>query len=69
MFFCQEYLVKNTWNGDIITTHDPVKFTLSTSDDMKSMVVNVEAPFFNDPAKPNSPVGKPCSQLWDYEGL
>lgn len=65
----QEYLIKKTWNGDDIKSHDPVKLTLSASEDGKYLVVQVDAPFFNDPGIPNAPAGKPCPQLWDYEGL
>lgn len=62
-----EYLIKSTWNGDAIKSHDPVKLTLSASEDHKYLVVGVDAPLFNDPGIPNVPAGKPCAQLWDYE--
>ncbi|XP_028401964.1 UPF0462 protein C4orf33 homolog [Dendronephthya gigantea] len=62
-----EYLIENTWHGDAIKSHDPVKLTLSASADNKYIVVKVDAPFFNDPGIPNAPAGEPCPQLWDYE--
>ena len=69
LLLCQEYLIKNTWDGDDIKSHDPVKLILSANVDGKYLVVKVDAPFFNDPGMPSAPAGKPCAQLWDYEGL
>ena len=30
-------------------------------------MIEIDAPFHNDPSPPNSEVGKPYFQLWDYE--
>lgn len=61
--------IETTWDGDVITTHDPVQLTLSACPDGKHVIVKVNAPLFNDPQPPNTvPAGKPCPRLWDYEG-
>lgn len=62
--------IETTWDGDVITTHDPVQLTLSACPDGKHVIVKVNAPLFNDPQPPNAvPAGKPCPRLWDYEGI
>lgn len=62
-----EFNITTTWDGDAVD-HAPVKINLKASDVGNDLVIEVEAPFFNDPAKPGGEVGKPFQQLWDYEG-
>lgn len=47
--------------------HDPVNIKLQPINDT-SFKMLVTAPFFNDPAKPNSESGQPLFGLWEYEG-
>uniref|UniRef100_A0A0B6ZN63 Uncharacterized protein n=1 Tax=Arion vulgaris TaxID=1028688 RepID=A0A0B6ZN63_9EUPU len=57
--------IATTWNGASVT-HEPVKINLSPSFD-GGLLINIQAPFFNSPPKPNGPAGQPFPGLWDYE--
>lgn len=65
MFFRMKFTIHKTWdNRDI--NHDPVDITLYSEND--DIIMDINAPFFNDPPPPNGESGKPYHKLWDYEG-
>ncbi|NXR01977.1 CD033 protein, partial [Sagittarius serpentarius] len=53
-----EFTIKHTWDG-LPVSHEPVTIGL--------LLMEVNAPFFNDPPAPLGEPGKPFSRLWDYE--
>ncbi len=58
--------ITNQWHGAEIN-HDPVKISLKPTPVERGLDIEVEAPFFDDPA-PSGPPGEAFQQLWDYEG-
>lgn len=60
-----EFRIKHTWDG-LPVSHEPV--TIGLKSDNTGLLMEVNAPFFNDPPAPLGEPGKPCSRLWDYEG-
>ncbi|XP_060134583.1 UPF0462 protein C4orf33 homolog isoform X1 [Zootoca vivipara] len=58
-----EFKIEDTWNS-LPVSHDPVTIKLTGED--AGMMIEVCAPFFNDPPPPGEP-GKPFNGLWDYE--
>ncbi|KAJ8354395.1 hypothetical protein SKAU_G00219620 [Synaphobranchus kaupii] len=58
------FAIKHTWDS-LQITHDPVIITFSPGDG--GLLMEVSAPFFNDPAAPNGPPGQAFPGLWDYE--
>lgn len=60
-----EFTVKHTWDG-LPVSHEPV--TIGLTPDSAGLLMEVSAPFFNDPPAPPGEPGKPFSGLWDYEG-
>ena len=62
------YLIEKTWNNESIS-HDPIKITLeSNKDEPDILTINVRAPYFGNPAKPDYYPGE-FFNLWDYEGI
>ncbi|KAM6270150.1 UPF0462 protein C4orf33 homolog isoform 1-T2 [Porphyrio hochstetteri] len=59
-----EFTIKHTWDG-LPVSHEPVTIVLKPGNE--GLLMEVNAPFFNDPPAPLEEPGKPCSQLWDYE--
>ncbi|XP_064918169.1 UPF0462 protein C4orf33 homolog isoform X2 [Columba livia] len=59
-----EFRIKHTWDG-LPVSHEPV--TIGLKSDNAGLLMEVNAPFFNDPPAPLGEPGKPCSRLWDYE--
>ncbi|XP_061441032.1 UPF0462 protein C4orf33 homolog [Rhineura floridana] len=59
-----EFKIEHTWNSFPVS-HDPVMIRLSPED--AGILVEVNAPFFNDPSAPPGEPGKPFNGLWDYE--
>ncbi|NWQ75658.1 CD033 protein, partial [Columbina picui] len=59
-----EFRIKHTWDG-LPVSHEPV--TIGLKSDSAGLLMEVSAPFFNDPPAPLGEPGKPCSRLWDYE--
>ena len=49
-----------------IVDHSPVHLWLSSSDDRDSVLIYIDAPFFNNTPPSLTPPG-PFSNLWDYE--
>ena len=60
-----DFLVEKQWDGQS-TGHGPVKITLNAV--AQGVIVNIDAPFFNDPPNPGGPPGQPFQKLGDYEG-
>ncbi|XP_028599152.2 UPF0462 protein C4orf33 homolog [Podarcis muralis] len=59
-----EFKIEDTWNS-LPVSHDPVTIKLTGED--AGMMIEVCAPFFNDPPAPPGAPGKPFNGLWDYE--
>ncbi|XP_053109307.1 UPF0462 protein C4orf33 homolog isoform X8 [Hemicordylus capensis] len=59
-----EFKIEHTWNSFPVS-HDPVMIRLTPEN--AGMLMEVSAPFFNDPPAPPGEPGKPFSGLWDYE--
>lgn len=61
-----EFCIKTTWDS-LPVDHKPVKIRFSPGED--GLIMQVTAPFFNDPPAPAGPPGQPFPGLWDYEGM
>lgn len=62
-----KFTIEHRWNSQPITDHRPVEITLSPTNDKEHLLIEINAPFFNDPApKSSSPPG-PYPELWNYE--
>ncbi|XP_044285295.1 UPF0462 protein C4orf33 homolog [Varanus komodoensis] len=59
-----EFKIEHTWNS-IPVSHDPVVIRLIAENG--GILMEVTAPFFNDPPAPPGAPGKPFNGLWDYE--
>ncbi|XP_031965672.1 UPF0462 protein C4orf33 homolog [Corvus moneduloides] len=59
-----EFRIKHTWDG-LPVSHEPV--TIGLRPDNAGLLMEVHAPFFNDPPAPPGEPGKPFGGLWDYE--
>ncbi|NXK64511.1 CD033 protein, partial [Sylvietta virens] len=59
-----EFRVKHTWDG-LPVSHEPV--TIGLRPDNAGLLMEVPAPFFNDPPAPPREPGKPFAGLWDCE--
>lgn len=56
-------VVEHTWDGQPLPEPDRARFTLRLNE--AHLVVEVDAPFHDDPPPPPPP--GPTDQLWDYE--
>ncbi|XP_040106468.1 UPF0462 protein C4orf33 homolog isoform X1 [Oryx dammah] len=59
-----DFKIEHTWDGFPVK-HEPVFVRLNPGD--RGVMMEVSAPFFNDPPSPLGEPGKPFNQLWDYE--
>ncbi|KAF2977627.1 hypothetical protein EK904_010732 [Melospiza melodia maxima] len=59
-----EFLIEHTWDG-LPVSHEPVSIGLRP--DNAGLLMEIRAPFFNDPPAPPGEPGKPFGGLWDYE--
>uniref|UniRef100_G3TS15 Chromosome 4 open reading frame 33 n=1 Tax=Loxodonta africana TaxID=9785 RepID=G3TS15_LOXAF len=59
-----DFKIEHTWDGFPVQ-HEPVLVRLSPGD--SGVMMEVSAPFFNDPPDPLGEPGKPFNELWDYE--
>ncbi|XP_016363685.1 UPF0462 protein C4orf33 homolog isoform X2 [Sinocyclocheilus rhinocerous] len=59
-----EFHIKHTWDS-LPVDHEPVKIRFSPGED--GLLMQVTAPFFNDPPAPAGSPGEPFPGLWDYE--
>lgn len=57
--------IKSTWN-DFSIDHPSTHLTLSSDVD-HGMVIEINAPFFNDPPNPGGQPGLPFQGLWEHE--
>ena len=64
-WFRLKFLIKTSWNSEPVN-HDAVGLNIYTAED--GLGVEIDAPFFNNPPKPNGPPGLPFQGLWEYEG-
>ena len=68
-----EYLIKTTWDNQLINDHEPISINFDTSFDAQQqhnesyLIINVKAKFFNDPAEPLGHKPGEFFNLWDYE--
>lgn len=60
-----KFNINHTWDS-LPVDHAPVKIRFSPGED--GLLMQVTAPFFNDPPAPAGPPGEPFPGLWDYEG-
>ncbi|KAG8199130.1 hypothetical protein JTE90_015967 [Oedothorax gibbosus] len=59
-----EFSISKTWDSQP-SDHDPIIIKLYPEGDF--VVMEMTAPFFNDPPAPEGESGKPFPKLWDYE--
>lgn len=59
-----DFKIEHTWDGFPVK-HEPVFVRLNPGD--KGVMMEVNAPFFNDPPAPLGEPGKPFNELWNYE--
>ncbi len=63
-----KFKIENLWNSIPITNHRPIEITLSSTSDKKQLVIEIDAPFFNDPPPISSSLSPgPFPELWNYE--
>ncbi|KAG7458840.1 hypothetical protein MATL_G00224930 [Megalops atlanticus] len=58
------FVIEHTWDSWPVM-HDPVNVKFSPGDG--GLLMEVSAPFFDDPKAPAGPPGQPFPGLWDYE--
>ncbi|GIY76969.1 UPF0462 protein C4orf33 homolog [Caerostris extrusa] len=59
-----EFSISKTWDNKP-TDHDSIVIKLYPENDF--LVMEMDAPFFNNPPAPDGEAGKPFPKLWDYE--
>lgn len=59
-----DFKIEHTWDGFPVK-HEPVFVRLNPGDG--GVMMEVSAPFFNDPPAPLGEPGKPYNELWDYK--
>ncbi|KAL0204078.1 hypothetical protein M9458_002096, partial [Cirrhinus mrigala] len=59
-----EFQIKHTWDS-LPLHHKPIKIRFSPGDG--GLLMQVNAPFFNDPPAPAGPPGEAFGGLWNYE--
>lgn len=61
------FTISQTWDGQQLSPQSQFHFRLYVDQESGSLIVEIDAPFFNDPKVPSSvPVGS-MPGLWDYE--
>ena len=61
------FQIKKSWNNETIKDHKPIKISLSWIPNTDFITIQIDAPFFNDPA-PEIPPNNSLPKLWNYEG-
>ena len=61
------FSIANLWNSVPITNHRPIQITLSSTSDKDHLLIDIDAPFFDDPAPLSSSTSGPYPELWNYE--
>ncbi|XP_055131887.1 UPF0462 protein C4orf33 homolog isoform X2 [Symphalangus syndactylus] len=59
-----DFKIEHTWDGFPVK-HEPVFIRLNPGD--RGVMMDISAPFFNDPPAPLGEPGKPFNELWDCE--
>uniref|UniRef100_A0A7N4PTH3 Uncharacterized protein n=1 Tax=Sarcophilus harrisii TaxID=9305 RepID=A0A7N4PTH3_SARHA len=59
-----EYSIATTWDS-LPVTNRPVTFFFKPGD--QGLLMEVSAPFFDDPPAPPGSPGQPFNGLWEYE--
>jgi len=63
-----KFSIEKLWNSVPITNHRPVQITVSSTNDKDHLLIEIDAPFFNDPAPISSSSSPgPYPELWNYE--
>lgn len=60
-----EFHIQTTWDNRPVN-HEPAKVILEKSN-KDEVIMEISAPFFNDPPAPEGKPGEPFHKLWDYE--
>ncbi|KAM8939485.1 UPF0462 protein C4orf33 homolog [Pelodytes ibericus] len=58
------YKITTTWDSNQVL-HEPVTITMKAN--TEGLVIEVNAPFFDDPPTPPGEAGEPFDGLWNYE--
>lgn len=58
-------MIKTSWDSEPVN-HRAVELNIYNAE--HGLGIEIDAPFFNDPPKPNGPPGLPFQGLWEYEG-
>jgi hypothetical protein len=68
------FVISNLWNGSLDTVSqaldkggNQVVVTLEDNPKLNSVVLYIDAPFYDDPAPPNGSPGQAYFKLWEYE--
>ena len=60
----KSFRIEKTWDDKPID-HTPVEITLNNAEN--NLIIQITAPYFDDPAPQNGKVGEAFFKLWDYE--
>ena len=53
----KDYTIQLLWNGQGLNQSDWVHFSIGESEDKDGVEINIDAPFYDDPAPPNAQPG------------
>ena len=53
-----DYTIQLLWNGQGLNQSDWVHFSVGESENKDGVEINIDAPFYDDPAPPNAQPGK-----------
>ena len=54
----KDYTIQLLWNGQGLNQSDWVHFSVGESENKDGVEINIDAPFYDDPAPPNAQPGK-----------
>ena len=60
----KEFRIEHTWNNQPVD-HEPVQIRISSAHN--DLIIQIRAPFFDDPAPKDTNPGEAFYKLWDYE--
>jgi len=63
----KDYTIQLLWNGQGLNQSDWVHFSIGESENKDGVEINIDAPFYDDPAPPNAQPGEAFFGLWNYE--
>ena len=61
----KQFTIRSTWDSDPLADGHHTEITVKGFEG--GVVLEVDAPFYNDPPSPDVGAGERCWQLWDYE--